>query len=66
MLKNILNLEGVTLLTKPNQKAINGGYVNKCCVRPPSKPGQTSWCNSNSDCYGDKCACESNGGPQKE
>tara|TARA_A100000171_G_C2139231_1_gene153254 strand:- start:6048 stop:6308 length:261 start_codon:yes stop_codon:yes gene_type:complete len=32
MLNNILNIEGVSLLPKEQQKAINGGYMQEPCA----------------------------------
>jgi len=55
MLQNILNLEGVTLLSKQSQKVINGG-IDKCCVKIPGQnppPG----CNSNPECSHSICYC---------
>jgi hypothetical protein len=46
MLKEILNLEGVAVLSKEQQKSVNGGYRN-CQVQPGSNhfiysPGTTA------------------------
>jgi hypothetical protein len=47
MLKNILNLQGVVVLTKAQQKNLNGG-------RYPACPQST--CSSDSQCPGSYCA----------
>jgi hypothetical protein len=55
MLKNILNLNGIQVLSKKEQQFINGG-VDKCCIKIPGQdppPG----CNNNYECRFSYCYC---------
>jgi hypothetical protein len=54
MLKNILNLEGVAVLSKVQQKSINGGinYLSDGSMCPQSQ------CASNSECTAAHATCE--------